>query len=138
MLDVGRTFNMSSLQPPLPDAEVAKTAASAWRYTLGGTLRHGMVPLHVPMPLITTLSMLSPDALALVAMLAAHNGKSAQFCITNSLAGSHIDFTLRRLTRARNVLLDLGIVELLCPARKGHAAVYQWGRMAGANFIALP
>jgi Primase C terminal 1 (PriCT-1)/Bifunctional DNA primase/polymerase, N-terminal len=42
LMDVARAFN-DSCEPPLLDAEVVKTAESAWKHTLGGRVKHGMV-----------------------------------------------------------------------------------------------
>ena len=65
LVDVAKTFNANCV-PPLSDAEVVKTATSAWKWTLDGTRRHGMV--SVPRPAIEALAR-NPDGLALLTCL---------------------------------------------------------------------
>ena len=80
---------------------VVKTATSAWKRTLGGTVRHGMV--SVPRPAITRSRPENPDALALFSVLAAFNGRNSTFWIANGMAGTHVGLSIQRLVRARNV-----------------------------------
>ena len=60
LVDVAKTFNANCV-PPLSDAEVVKTARSAWKWTLGGKVRHGMV--SVPRSAIEALAPKIPTRL---------------------------------------------------------------------------
>lgn len=132
LLDVARTFNLDCL-PPLSDAEVVKTATSAWNWTLGGKVRHGMV--SVPRPAIKSLAVKNPDALALFTVLAELNGRESTFWIANGMARTHVALTEQRLVRARNHLLELGIIKRLSRARQGSPALYRWGEAHGCSFM---
>jgi hypothetical protein len=132
LMDVARTFN-DNCEPPLPDAEVVKTAESAWKHTLGGRVKHGMV--RVPRPAIEALALKSPDALVLLTFLLGANGRDSTFWIANGLAGVHVGLTLPRLVRARDQLLGLGIIKRVRPARQRSPALYRWGPAFGCSFI---
>jgi hypothetical protein len=133
LLDVARVFN-DNCQPPLADSELVKTAGSAWKHTLGGTVRYGMV--SVPRPAIETLAPKHPDALALLTLLSALNGRNSTFWVANGMAGEHVRLTVPRLARARNELLRLKIIKRVSPARPHSPALYQWDEGCGCAFLA--
>ena len=129
LLDVARTFNDDCL-PPDSEPTVVKTATSAWKRTLGGTVRHGMVSL--PGPAITALAPENPDALALLTVLAAFNGRDSTFWIANGMAGTRVAGA-QRLVRARNELLKRGIIQRVSAARQHSPALYRWGNSLGCG-----
>ena len=133
LVDVAKTFNANCV-PPLGDAEVLRTARSAWKWTLGGKERHGMV--SVPRPAIEVLAPQHPDALALLTILAARNGRNSTFWVANGMAGEHVGLTVPRLARARNELLKLKIIKRVSPARPHSPALYRWGERLGCAFLA--
>ena len=133
LVDVGKTFNANCI-PPLSDAEVVKTARSAWKWTLGGTWRHGMV--SVPRPAIEALAPEDPDALALLTTLSALNGPKSTFWVANGMAGEHIGLSIPRLVRARKRLLRLNMLKQVSPPRPHSPALYQWGEGLGCAFLA--
>jgi Bifunctional DNA primase/polymerase, N-terminal len=135
LLDVARAFNDDCL-PPDSNMTVVKTATSAWKRTLGGTVRHGMV--SVPRPAITALAPENPDALALFTVLAAFNGRDSTFWIANGMAGTHVGLSIQRLVRARNELLKRGIIQQVSTARQHSPALYRWGNSLGCGFISDP
>ena len=135
LLDVARAFNDDCL-PPDSDMTVVKTAASAWKRTLGGKVQHGMV--SVPRPAITTLALKNPDALALLTVLAALNGRDSTFWIANGMAGTRVGLSIQRLVRARNELLKRGIIQQVSTARQHSPALYRWGNSLGCGFISDP
>jgi hypothetical protein len=111
-----------------------KTACSAWKRTLGGKVRFGMV--SVPRPAIEVLAPRAPDALALLTTLSALNGRNSTFWVANGMAGEYIGFTTPRLVRARNELLELNIIKRVRSARPHYPALYKWGEGLGCTFLA--
>jgi hypothetical protein len=132
LVDVAKTFNNNCV-PPLSDIELVKTARSAWKWTLGGKVRHGMV--SVPRPAIESLALKNPDALALFMVLAALNGQKSTFWIANGMAGEHVRLTVPRLARARNELLNLKIIKRVSPPRPRFPALYKWGEGHGCALL---
>jgi hypothetical protein len=124
LLDVARSFNMDC-QPQLPEAEVIRTAKSAWKRTLGGKIRHGLTT--IPAPDIEVLAMRDPAALVLLSVLRRHNGPEARFMIANGMAGTHVGMSLYALQRARRTLNNMGIVKQVRPDRRHTPALYAWG-----------
>jgi hypothetical protein len=114
LIDVIRTRNMDCM-PPLPDAEVLRVAASAWKYQQEGRnlvgRGHAVVTSH---GLIDGLMNESPDAFLLLVLLKRHHW-GRPFCIANSMASRMPGggWSLRRLQDARKKLIKWGYVELV-------------------------
>lgn len=117
--DVARTSN-AGFAPPLAEAEVLKTATSAWGYTARGENRIGrsacVVTTHDE---IDGLMQLNPDAyLLLLYLRRRHSGR--EFVLANAMAPlmPGDGWTEKRLARARRDLEASGKIELLRAAGK--------------------
>jgi len=121
LLDVARTWADRQLAEPLPDAEIVKTATSAWRRRGGRKL----FMQHVVGSSIYARLAANTDALALWAHLSIENGPSATFYIADGL-GKAMGWPTRFVPAARKALLDMGLVECVRRHRKGAAALYRW------------
>jgi hypothetical protein len=113
--------------PPLTEAEVARFAASAWRYQEEGKNLVGcgraIVTAHA---LIDGLMLESPDAFLLLMMLKRHHW-GRDFVVANAMAPIMPGggWTLRRLQCARKTLVDQGYIELVRPAGYLSPATYR-------------
>jgi hypothetical protein len=123
LLDVARTFNQHC-NPPMSDAEVIKTARSAWRYQVGGRNRVGQHGAWFPTAEVDRMIQ-HPDALILLMFLRAHEGPWATFMVANGLADT-FRWTRKRLAAARDGLLALGYVKRVRQAGYRSAALYKW------------
>jgi hypothetical protein len=126
LIDVARTFN-ECFKPPLEtDAEVVKTAKSAWGYEARGQnwLGRGGYMVAVDHRLVDKLMDDRPDALLLLVKLRRHHW-GRDFCIANAMAKS-FGWKPARLAAARRRLLALGEIELVQPSGGHRPAVYRW------------
>ena len=131
VLDVARTRNATFL-PPLPHGEVAKIAASAWKYTERGENRMGRPGVWFPASEANYLIRNDPDAFLLLSYLRANNGPTRTFMIANGLERD-LPLTRKRLAAARRRLTG-PYVRLVRRARKrGGAALYRWRVKGGQN-----
>jgi len=121
LLDVARTWADRRLAEPLPDAEIVKTATSAWRRRGGRKL----FMQHVVGSSIYARLAANTDALALWAHLSIENGPSATFYIADGL-GKAMGWPTRFVPAARKALLGIGLVECVRRHRKGAPALYRW------------
>lgn len=124
LIDVARTWAEGRLEKgaqPVTDAEIVKTATSAWRYRGG---RKRIVNHIVEAPVYSRL-VANIEAMALFAYLSAENGPEAEFWIADGLAEAR-GWPRRFVPEARKALLDLGVIECVRPRRRGVPAVYRW------------
>jgi len=133
MLDVARTHN-AGMAPPLSDAEVVKTARSAWGYTERGENRIGagkvILSTHDE---IDGLLHEHPDAFVLLQILRRHHW-GRDFVVANAMAEDMPGggWARKRLAVARQHLEAIGELELVRPASTYHgAALY---RFKGGHF----
>ncbi len=126
--DVAQTLN-AEFEPPLPDAEVVRTASSAWNYTLRGSNWFGrgafVVTAHDE---IDRLLEANPDALILLMYLRRHHW-AREFVVANGLA-EHMPggrWTLKRLAAARKLLIEHETIIEVRPASSHHGpALYRF------------
>lgn len=121
LLDAARTWAGDNFTVPLPEAEVVKTATSAWRYRGGRkAVMHHIVEAPVWDGLVA-----QPEVLALFAYLSAENGADAEFMIADGLAEAR-NWPRRFVTEGRKRLLELGVIECVRQPKRGLAALYRW------------
>ena len=119
LLDVARTHNYE-FSPPLSDAEVAKTARSAWDMTVQGKNWFGSGERVVTtFDEIDGLMRDHPDAFLLLTMLRRHHSIGT-FVVANAMAGimSSGGWARKRFATARQVLIDIGELVQVRPASK--------------------
>jgi hypothetical protein len=126
LLDAARTFN-EDCQPPMEDSEVTATAQSAWNYTQRGENRFGQHGAYFPYDEIAALIDRDQDAFLLLAFMRASQGPAATFLCANGLA-ERFGWTRQRLAAARHRLIDLGYLNLIRQAGRGHAAMFRWAK----------
>jgi hypothetical protein len=130
LMDVARTRN-EECEPPMEDIEAVTIAANAWTYTLKNKNRfdghqHGA---WIPFEVLASMQG-DADAMYLLTFLKVHQGPLATFMITNSLH-ERFGWTLVRLVRARNALIEGGYIYQARPAialggKGGKAALFRW------------
>ncbi|MFC3175010.1 bifunctional DNA primase/polymerase [Novosphingobium bradum] len=122
-------YNRSTLLPPLSDAEVSKTVASAWRYQSEGRNWVGKGQFApIPHSAIDGLLHDSPDALLLlIRLVREHYGLRNTFFVANAMAATMSDrpWSVKRLARARNALLATG--RLIRDGWRGRVPTYRFG-----------
>src|SRR5258708_760998 len=123
LLDVAHTFNENCL-PPLEEAEVVKTAKSAWQYTERGQNRFGQHGAFFPIEEVHAM-LHDQDAFFLLAFLRANQGPWATFMCANGLAQT-FGWPRVRFASARRRLIELGYLRLVRAAARGVPAMYQW------------
>ena len=112
LLDHARMLNQKFL-PPLPDAEVAATAASAWKYRMRVADIDALVA--------------DPHALSLLQWLQVHNGPNAEFMVANGLENL-LGWPRLRFYQARQRLIDEGRITKVRGRGRALAARYRWPR----------
>jgi hypothetical protein len=120
LLDVARTQN-EAFFPPLGDAEVVKTALSAWGYTERGENRFGRGKrLVTTFDAIDGLLHQHPDAFILLTILRRHHDETARFVVANAMAATMPGggWSIRRFVAARKDLINTGEIVQLRPALK--------------------
>lgn len=121
LLDVARTHN-AAFCPPLPDAEVVKTARSAWGYTERGENRFGqgrrIMTTHEE---VDGLMHDHPDAYLLLMLLRRHHG-GRTFVVANAMAETMPGggWSSRRFAAARRCLEEAQLTRR-CGRRAGIA-----------------
>jgi len=136
LLNVARTANEGYL-PPMPDADVVKTAKSAWGYTERGENRVGQTGAWFQKPQAQSLAR-DPYLFALIAWLKAENGPASEFWITNGFAACHLGWPLDKLQKARNRAIKDGWIVMIHAASQNRNAVYGWGPAAKSQSPPLP
>jgi primase-like protein len=122
LMDVARTWNENAM-PPLGDAEVIKTARSAWSYTERDMNRFGKTGAFLSTTEVDQL-VATPDALALAIFLKAHNLPDSLFMVANGLGG-RLNLSRRRLQAARKRLEASHLERVRAPSEAG-PALYRW------------
>jgi hypothetical protein len=92
--------------------------------------------VSMPRPAIEVLAPKHPDALALLTILSARNGRDSTFWVANGMAGKHVGLTLPRFVRARKRLLELKMLRQVSPPRPRSPARYKWGEGFGCVILA--
>jgi hypothetical protein len=128
LVDVARTYNMQ-MQQPLDDAEVIKTARSAWGYAERGQNRFGQHGAWFPLDEVSAFPPHHPDAFFLLAFLRAHNGPWAHFMCANGLA-EVFGWQRKRLALARTQLIELHYIKHVRQAGRGVPALYRWNQQS--------
>ena len=123
LLDFARTRNEEYVLP-LGDKEAMRAAHSAWGYTQRGENRFGEHGAWFPIQELTTM-FAHQDALILLAFLRAHNGPQATFMCANGIA-EMLGWRRHRMAAARQRLAELGYLESVKQAGRGHAALFRW------------
>jgi hypothetical protein len=95
--------------PPLDEAEVIKTAQSAWSYTERDLNRFGEHGAWLRTGDVLKLIVDDQDAMTLLTFLRASNAPWSTFMITNTLA-EKFGWRRERMAAARRRLLELGYV----------------------------
>jgi len=121
LLDVARTFNMDC-EPPMTEIEVFKTARSVWEWRQNKRGQHGT---FVSVDEVDELLATGADALALWTFLRGHNGPSAHFMCTNTLA-ERFQWDRKRLAAARSKLIESKRMVPVRQAGRGHPALFRW------------
>jgi hypothetical protein len=121
LVDVARTWADDRLEVPLPDAEIVKTASSAWRRRGGRKLFMQHV---VEGPKFAAL-VADVEVWGVCAYLMTENGPAAEFFIADGL-GQARGWPRRLVPAVRRTLLSMEIIERVRPPRKGTPALYRW------------
>jgi hypothetical protein len=135
LVDVARTYNSMQVESPLDDAEVIKTAASAWGYTIRGENLFGQGGgVLIPHSDIDGLMQESPDAFILESWLRRHHW-GRDFVISNDMAPTMPEggWTRKRLAKARHELEHRNRIQLVHPSSYRSPARYRWPERGGQN-----
>jgi hypothetical protein len=119
LLDVVRTQNDAACEDLLPDAEIVKLVASAWRYQKQGRnfSAGGGSVVGTTFDEIDTLAQAHPDAFALLVILRRYHFQHDRFALANAMAGEKLKWTIRRFRTARDALVEAGLIQ--CVHRGG-------------------
>ena len=126
LLDKARSFAADSFDQPLPEAEIVRTVGSAWGYTIRGENYAGAPHTRLLNMDIDAL-VDTPDALLLYTILKRNNALRDEFYIANAMANTAVPYNVKRLSKARRLLVERGYVEELRPASSVYGpARYAW------------
>jgi hypothetical protein len=123
LLERARILN-AHFGTPMADAEVRAITASVSKITEEGRNRFGQIGSWVPRSEVDAL-IGTPDALALLNWLKAHNGPDSTFWVADGL-GVKLGWTRRQFTNARRYLIDGGWIVPLNRPRLGSPVRYRW------------
>ncbi len=121
LLDAACTWAADRFAEPLPDAEVVKTAASAWTFR-GGRKR---IMNHIIAKPVFSALVADPSVMGVFAYLAAENGPEADFMIADGL-GPARGWPRRLVPHARKTMLALNVIECIRPPAIGRPGLYRW------------
>jgi len=110
---------------PMERQEVEKIVSSVWQMTLEGRNVIGL-----PEAFCLTrehLAIEDSDAFKLFAFLRAHQGPHAHFMCANDGLAEKFGWTRKRLAGARHALIELGYLQPVRQAGRGHPALFRWG-----------
>ena len=106
----------------MTEIEVFKTARSVWEWWQNKRGQHGT---FVSVDEVDELLATGADALALWTFLRGHNGPSAHFMCTNTLA-ERFQWDRKRLAAARSKLIESKRMVPVRQAGRGHPALFRW------------
>jgi hypothetical protein len=120
LFDVARTFSDNQFEKPITDAELIKTAQSAWGYESKGLNRFGSAStLNITRDTVLSHAARNPDAYALFSILQAqHKGLREKFSLAKGMAES-MGWTLRKFKAARDYLVEARLLICLHPGGRG-------------------
>jgi hypothetical protein len=127
LLLFARNLNEGNM-PQLPDAEVVKTARSAWDYQQRGeNFLAGETSAILTHDVIDRLAAQDPHAFALLALLERYHGRREEFAVANAMADK-LGWHIARLRSARAALVDMNIIRCVHPGGKGpkDPALFTW------------
>jgi Bifunctional DNA primase/polymerase, N-terminal/Primase C terminal 1 (PriCT-1) len=133
LLDSAMTYRDSYLTKDptdsLTDAEVIKTANSAWKMQIENRNWIGLGGvIAVPRDVLARLRIAGHDTLILYMELRdAHFGLRERFVVANAMA-DRVGMTLRRLQKARLHLIEAGLIRLIKPGGRNRPPLYGWSR----------
>jgi hypothetical protein len=121
----------STFNPPLPESEAVKIAASAWGRTAQGLNWFGQRGSYLPTTTVNDM-VRDPYLLALISWLQAENAPTSTFWVADGLADK-LGWPRRQLANARRKAIDAGwIVPINSPA-PGQPVSYRWGERREAE-----
>lgn len=121
LLDAAQTWAGDRLAAPLLQAEIVKTATSAWRRKGGGKL----FMQHIIDGTLFPRLIADPEVWTLCSYLMIEQGPAAEFMIADGL-GQARGWPRRLVPTARKTLLDMGVVECVRPPKKNQPGLYRW------------
>jgi hypothetical protein len=127
LIDAARAFNAKCV-PSLADAEVVKTAASAWGYEERGLNLFGEHGAVISAELCNDLidgGDNGQDAMILLLFLRSNNLPWANFMVTNTLA-QKFGWTEKRFAAARRRLIELGLLKQTKAAWRRSPALFEF------------
>ncbi|GGE24873.1 hypothetical protein GCM10011390_50380 [Aureimonas endophytica] len=130
LVSFASAYSDENFSIPLPNAEVLRVAASAWRAEREGRNRFGRGRfVQVPHDIVAKLAASDPDALALFVILHMRNWQREEFFLANAMAAD-MGWRLPRWRAARDRLAEFGQIE--CTHRGGRGPKdppkYRWLR----------
>jgi hypothetical protein len=132
VLEIARRFNMQNCNPPLPDDEVMQVAQNAWRYTASSQNHYGTRWVRLSQQEAVGLACDGHDQLILLAFLRAKNGPEAEFMVANGLEAT-LGLPRKRLSAARQRLIELGYVKQVRKASFHTAGLFRWAASPGGG-----
>jgi hypothetical protein len=146
LVDRLRWINETSCDPPLPEADVVKTARSAWTYEQEGRNYVGRGKLlTTPDAMFRALISLPRgiDALALHLLLRSTHNADAQFAVSPKAMALHQSlpgWSHARVRKAKNILVNEGFLKVVSRGGSGprDPAQFCFAEDATAGQISLP
>jgi hypothetical protein len=125
---LARAFGETVCNPPLPHAEIDKTAASVWSYKQKGRLfRDGEQNVIVPYHRLTAIRFDYPRAFVMYCdLLACHGNMREEFAISNEGYRQRSGWDIGTIRETKKVLVDAGLLEVTHHGGKcqGDATLY--------------
>jgi hypothetical protein len=126
LTDVVATRNVCACDEPLPDEEVARLAASAWRYQASGRNMVGSGGMVITSAdEIDALAARDPDGLALLLLLRRFHYGHDRFALTKAFAAK-MGWRLPRYRGARDRLVQGGLLRCVHQGGRGAHDVSQY------------
>lgn len=129
LLDVARTYADNWFSQSMTDAEIVKTAQSAWSYEETGSNWCGNGHVAFSHEIVSALAASDPHALALLSILKQNNGHRETFILSKSMAHS-LGWTLPRFKQARDKLVQAAVIACMHEGGRGKndPPVYTWAK----------
>lgn len=119
LIDVARTYASDGFMIPMSDAEIVKTARSAWHYEIQGRNLFGRGGAAIlSHEVLDNLAARDPEAFALYCILLRHHGCGDEFALAKAMADA-LGWPLRRFKRARERLVTYGAITCVKPGGRG-------------------